>query len=47
MSFDSSFVPKKVDGIRWVLRKNGEIFALNPYTDQFVEMNKIGSIICF
>lgn len=45
MVVELSNVPKKVKGVRWVIRKNGIVFALNPYTDQFIEMNKMGSII--
>ncbi len=47
MGFDHSLIPQKVKGIRWVLRKNGTILALNPYTDQYIEINKMGSLIWF
>jgi hypothetical protein len=45
MVSDFSFVPKKVTGVRWILKRNNCIYALNPYTDQFIEMNKFGSAI--
>lgn len=45
MISDFALIPKRIKGIRSILRKNNTIFALNPYSDQFMEMNILGSRI--
>lgn len=45
MNLDLTLIPKKKEGIRWVIRANKIILALNPYTDQLLEMNEVGSLI--